>query len=284
MVRKTPSAIAATLVLLAAGAAWASHQLIGPSPGIAVNGPTTITATTAPTSPTTTTTPTSTGVTRTTTPGITSTTPGITATTPGITSTTTPPTGGTITTGPSTGVLGTGTPSTTGTIPTTTAQATPTTPSTTPTTPSTTPTTPTSTTPSNVLGIDQVVSFTRTVAPGSGPVTAFSVPAGQQLVVTDVFITNPGTAPICGASVSPGGATAPPTTGAPAAPTSSESGTGLLCVPAQTSLSLGLTTGLEFNAGQSVVLANTAPAGTTTTPGGPLHYHLRGFLVSPTGS
>jgi hypothetical protein len=38
-------------------------------------------------------------------------------------------------------------------------------------------------------------------------------------------------------------------------------------------LNLGLTTGLEFAAGQSVVLANTATS--------PLHYHLRGFLVSP---
>ena len=56
-------------------------------------------------------------------------------------------------------------------------------------------------------------------------------------------------------------------------------------MPAQTSLSLGLTTGLEFAAGQSVQLANT-PTATTTPPattGGPLHYHLRGFLVSPTG-
>jgi hypothetical protein len=80
-----------------------------------------------------------------------------------------------------------------------------------------------------------------------------------------------------------------------------ESGTGALCVPAQTSLSLALTTGLEFTDGQNVVLANqpvtTTPADTTTpgttTPGTttpaataaatttPLFFHLRGFLVIP---
>jgi hypothetical protein len=63
--------------------------------------------------------------------------------------------------------------------------------------------------------------------------------------------------------------------------TLAESGTGLLCVPAQTSLNLGLTTGLEFAPGQSVQLGNAAPA--AATPGGPLHYHLRGFLMSASG-
>jgi hypothetical protein len=74
-----------------------------------------------------------------------------------------------------------------------------------------------------------------------------------------------------------------------------ESGTGTLCVPAQTSLSLSLTTGLEFAGGQTVMLANqpvaattpaTATTGTTAaaaaaTPNGPLFYHLRGFLTTP---
>jgi len=56
-------------------------------------------------------------------------------------------------------------------------------------------------------------------------------------------------------------------------------------------MSLTLTTGLEFNSGQSVLLANqpvtptaapTATTGTTTaaTAAGPLLYHLRGFLVA----
>jgi len=56
-------------------------------------------------------------------------------------------------------------------------------------------------------------------------------------------------------------------------------GTGVLCVPAQTSLTLALTTGLEFASGHSVVLSNQTTAGGTTS-GGPLFYHLRGFLIS----
>ncbi|HEY2996227.1 MAG TPA: hypothetical protein VGM22_25720 [Methylomirabilota bacterium] len=70
-------------------------------------------------------------------------------------------------------------------------------------------------------------------------------------------------------------------------------------MPAQTSLSISLTTGLEFAGGQSVQLANqplattgtaaatstattTAPTTTATAAAtsGPLFYHLRGFLVA----
>ncbi len=103
---------------------------------------------------------------------------------------------------------------------------------------------------------------------GTPTVSAFAVPAARQLIVTDVLITNPGATPACGASIAPGGTVAV----TPASPvTAVESGTGVLCVPAQTSLNLGLTTGLEFAAGQGVVL--------TTSAGATLHYHLRGFLV-----
>jgi hypothetical protein len=102
-------------------------------------------------------------------------------------------------------------------------------------------------------------------------VTAFTVPAGRQLVITDLLITNTGTAPACGAQVGANGTT---TNG-----TAAEAGTGVLCVPAQTSLDLGLTTGLEFDAGQSVVLANAVSTTETGTPA-TLHYHLRGFLMS----
>jgi hypothetical protein len=136
--------------------------------------------------------------------------------------------------------------------------------------PATTATTPGTTT--STMTIEQIVSLTRVVEAGTPAAGVFAVPAGQRLVVTDVLITNPGAAPACGASISPGG-TAPPATTTLASAAAVESGTGLLCVPAQTSLNLGLTTGLEFAAGQSVVLANTATS--------PLHYHLRGFLVSP---
>jgi hypothetical protein len=55
--------------------------------------------------------------------------------------------------------------------------------------------------------------------------------------------------------------------------------TGVLCIPAQTSLTLALTTGLEFTGGQSVVLGNQALT-TGAATGGPLFYHLRGFLIS----
>lgn len=189
--------------------------------------------------------------------------------------------------------------------------------------------------------VEQIVAIARTVESGAGSVTAFTVPTGHQLVVTDVVITNPSATPVCGAAISPSGATlgtttsttgastTPTTTGATTpstatadtgtitstggttttttpggstvtAPSASaagtaavESGTGTLCVPAQTSLTLSLTTGLEFAGGQSVVLANqplttttATPATTTATPAaatattGPLFYHLRGFLVS----
>jgi hypothetical protein len=121
------------------------------------------------------------------------------------------------------------------------------------------------------MTVDQIVSLIRTVDASVPAVSAFTVPAGRLLVVTDVLVTNTGTAPACGASISAGAVTAAPTTA-----TTSESGTGVLCVPAQASLNLGLTTGLEFGAGQNVVLANAPPTG-----GGALHYHLRGFLATP---
>jgi hypothetical protein len=216
---------------------------------------------------------------------------GTTTTTGGVTTTTV---------GDTTTVIGTSNPITTGgTITPTT-----TTPGTTPTTPGATPT------------IEQVVAATRTVQPGA-PVNAFVVPAANRLVVTDVVITNPGATPLCGASVgtsgatvTPTGTTTPPTTtgtsatGATtgtttgamtgtttgtatgtttgAATTSAAAGlanTGVLCIPAQTSLTLALTTGLEFTAGQSVVLGNEAPT-TGAASGGPLFFHLRGFLIS----
>jgi hypothetical protein len=171
------------------------------------------------------------------------------STTPGSTSNPTTPTSPSGTTGTTTG-------STTG--------------GTTP-TPTPAPSTPTTTTPgatvTSGMTVDQIVSLIRTVDASVPAVSAFTVPAGRLLVVTDVLVTNTGTAPACGASISAGAATG------------SESGTGVLCVPPQASLNLGLTTGLEFGAGQNVVLANAQPTG-----GGTLHYHLRGFLAAPSGT
>jgi hypothetical protein len=185
------------------------------------------------------------------------------------------------TTGPSTG-----TPGTTGTAAadsgtTTTGTTTGTTGTTTTTTPTVVPGTTT-----NAVTINQIVSISRAVPEGT-PVNAFTVPAGQQLVITDVIVTNPGTTASCGASVTPSGTTTTTTTttttGAVTTTGTTETGTGILCVPAQTSLNLGLTTGLEFSPGQNVVLGNAATAGgvaTATT----LQFLLRGFLISGTGA
>ena len=91
-------------------------------------------------------------------------------------------------------------------------------------------------------------------------------------------------------------ATGPGASAPPAAPTGTESGaatlagtvtqtdstvTGPLCVPAQSTTTLPLTTGIEFGSGQVVQLLNvpaaTAPNGTTAPA--PLAFHLRGLLV-----
>jgi hypothetical protein len=169
-------------------------------------------------------------------------------------------------------------PTTGGATGTVTSQG-PATTATTPTTSTLAAATPTGTT------IDQVVSVTRAVDAGTTALSVFTVPAGRLLVVTDVLITNPSPSPACGASISPSGAsgtatagsgTTASTTGVVVAPTAVESGTGILCVPGQTSLSLGLTTGMEFTAGQSVVLGNTTLPATSAT----LTFHVRGFLVS----
>jgi hypothetical protein len=239
MAYKTRFLIVAAVVLLAAGVAAAQSLLAGPSPGLSGD---------------------STTVAQSSTQGSTSTT-------------TTSPSGttGTTTSGSTTG----GTP-----------------------TPTPAPSTPTTATPgataTNGVTIEQIVSVTRTVDAGVPAVSAFTVPAGRLLVVTDVLVTNTGTAPACGASISAGGATSAPTTptttpGSATSPgttpaaatpgtTATESGTGVLCVPAQTSLNLGLTTGLEFTGGQNVVVANAS------NTGGALHYHLRGFLTAPSGA
>jgi hypothetical protein len=239
MPHQTRFLIVVALVLLAAGVAAAQSMLAGPSPGIATDN-TTVAQSTTPGSTSNTTTPTSPS--------------GTTGTTPGSS------------TGSTTG----------GTTPT----------------PTPAPSTPTTTTPgatvTSGMTVDQIVSLIRTVDASVPAVSAFTVPAGRLLVVTDVLVTNIGTAPACGASISAGGATAAPTTpttpgtttpGAAPAAATSESGTGALCVPAQTSLNVGLTTGLEFAAGQNVVLGNAPPTG-----GGALHYHLRGFLATPSGA
>ena len=175
--------------------------------------------------------------------------------------------------------------------------------------------------PGGTASVQNIVELTRLVPPGTAAVTAFTVPAGVTLIVTDLLVTNTGSASSCGAAVNrTGAAPAPPTNGTPnGAPTGTPSTTtngtttgtttgttaapaptatatvagtvtqtdstvtGPLCVPAQTTTTLSLTTGIEFAAGQSVQLLNVpdaaAPAGTTP---GALGFHLRGLLVTLT--
>ena len=163
--------------------------------------------------------------------------------------------------------------------------------------------------PSGTASIQNIVEITRLVPPGTTGVTAFTVPAGVVLVVTDLVLTNTGTAATCGGAVNRTGGTIAPTTPptnngatdstAPAngatngtgAATTSVAGTvtqtdstvtGPLCVPAQTTTALPLTTGIEFAAGQTVQLVNvpdTAAGGGTP---GALGFHLRGLLVART--
>ncbi|HEV8586364.1 MAG TPA: hypothetical protein VGT02_15465 [Methylomirabilota bacterium] len=173
---------------------------------------------------------------------------------------------------------------------------------TTPITPAVTPTTPTTATPT-VLNI---VEITRSVPSGTTPVSAFTVPAGQTLIVTDVLVTNTGLAPACGAAITRAGGAAAPVTGAvapggtPGAPTgavttasavagtltqSDSTITGPLCVGAQTTTAVPLTTGIEFGPGQAVQLLNVPDATTTAgvTPAataGAIAFHLRGMLVA----
>jgi hypothetical protein len=104
-----------------------------------------------------------------------------------------------------------------------------------------------------------IMETTQPVPASATAVTAFTVPAGQRLVVTDVLVTNPNPAATCGLSVNRA---------------TGQSVTGVLCIPAQSTLSLALTTGLEFAESEMVLLANAATDITT-----PLSIHLRGFLV-----
>ena len=211
------------------------------------------------------------------------------------------------------------------------------------TTPSTTPTTTAAPAPTALATVQNVVEITRAVPSGTAAVDAFMVPEGVVLVVTDVIVTNTGTAAVCGGGVNRAGGvatiTAPqsPTsvtsTGTPtvttttpttstsptttsittsatlpgAAPTSTavtpamtatstgtltqtdSTVTGPLCVPAQTTTTLPLTTGIEFASGEVVQLLNS-PAATPTAgtnapaaaPTGSLAFHLRGLLITGT--
>ena len=164
-----------------------------------------------------------------------------------------------------------------------------------------------------------IVEITRLVPSGTSAVTAFTVPAGQTLIVTDALVTNTGTEATCGAAINRAGgtaaavtsptattatattttattATAPGTVGVPTLAgtlTQTDSTiTGPLCVAARTTTPLPLTTGIEFGPGQTVQLMNVpeattatgaaAPGATATTAAtaGAVGFHLRGMLVA----
>jgi hypothetical protein len=187
--------------------------------------------------------------------------------------------------------------------------------------------------PATVATVQNIVEITRSVPPGATGVDAFTVPTGVTLVITDIVVTNTGTAAVCGGAVNRTGGTAvapaptaaPGDTGTPTAPgagdtptattttptvapppaTTLEGATGTtaaaptpsagtltqtdstvtgpLCVPAQTTMTLPLTTGIEFTSGQVLQLLN-APAAVTVTPPtagtGALAFHLRGVLMT----
>jgi len=158
-----------------------------------------------------------------------------------------------------------------------------------------------------------IVEITRLVPSGTTAVTAFTVPAGQTLIVTDALVTNTGTEATCGAAINRAGGTgaavttptATTATGTTTTPstTATTSGTasagvptlagtltqtdstitGPLCVAARTTTPLPLTTGIEFGAGQMVQLINVPDATTTTgtvATAGAVGFHLRGMLVA----
>ncbi len=160
-----------------------------------------------------------------------------------------------------------------------------------------------------------LVEITRMVPAGATAVTAFTVPAGQTLIITDALVTNTSETAICGAAINRAGAAAaaaaagtPTTTGTTSAgagstatstttggatgPTvagtitqSDSSVTGPLCVAPRTTTPLPFTTGIEFGPGQTVQLMNvpdatTATGAAATAAPGAIGFHLRGMLVA----
>jgi hypothetical protein len=105
-----------------------------------------------------------------------------------------------------------------------------------------------------------IVEVSQAVPAGTAATTVFTPQAGTLLVVTDVLLTNPNTAPVCGADLA--------RTGAAIA--------GGLCVPAQTSLQIPLVTGVEFTDVAPLQLVG-ATDGTA-----PVRFHVRGFLAAVT--
>jgi hypothetical protein len=73
--------------------------------------------------------------------------------------------------------------------------------------------------------VQNLVEITRMVPAGTTAVTAFTVPAGQTLIVTDVIVTNTGDTPTCGAAINRAGTAAAATTPTATAGTTTVGGT-----------------------------------------------------------
>lgn len=149
---------------------------------------------------------------------------------------------------------------------------------------------PQPTTPSGVTTTDRVVEITRQVPFADVTTAVFTVPANTRLVITDVLLTNLGTVAVCGVTIDrglgptviPGPVLGAPQPGAGTPVTVTDSSlTGPLCVPPRTTLQLFLTSGVDFAAGRSIVVANRPDAALPPgSEGSPINVHLRGFLTS----
>jgi hypothetical protein len=108
-----------------------------------------------------------------------------------------------------------------------------------------------------------IVEITRLVPSGTTAVTAFTVPAGQTLIVTDALVTNTGTAATCGVAINRAGGTAAAVT-TPAATTATGTTTTAATTATGTTTTTPTTTGITATAPGTVSAGVPALAGTLT--------------------
>ncbi|HXU90707.1 MAG TPA: hypothetical protein VFQ62_17820 [Methylomirabilota bacterium] len=126
----------------------------------------------------------------------------------------------------------------------------------------TSPTTAPATATLGVATVQNVVEITRAVPAGTAAVDAFTVPAGVVLVVTDILVTNTGTAAACGGAVNRSGGAAAVIT--PTGPTSAAA-TDTTATGSGPSATLPTTT--EGASGLPGTSSATTPVMTTTSTG-----------------
>ena len=103
--------------------------------------------------------------------------------------------------------------------------------------------------------VQNVVEITRAVPAGTIGVDAFTVPAGVTLVVTDILVTNTGTAAACGGAVNRTAGTAI----VPAATTSTGTATGTTGTPTTTPTTV-VTAPITTEGATGTTSTSTAPA------------------------